>query len=84
MVLVSPKFQGPEWRGFRLKSFICTGLSAIAPIGHATLLWGTGFVARVGVPYYFAEGLLLLIGCYFYKVCEFFRFLFKNVRSKEQ
>lgn len=68
MILVSPKFQGPEWRVFRLRSFICTGMSAFAPIGHATLRWGPGFVARIGVPYYLGEGLLILIGCYFWEV----------------
>lgn len=41
MVLLSPWFRAPEWRGLRLASCIATGMSAFAPIGHAWYLWGT-------------------------------------------
>lgn len=68
VMLLSPKFRGPEWRLFRLGSFICTGLSAFAPIGHGWIRWGGVYVASIGVPYYLLEGLLLVTGCYFWEV----------------
>ncbi|KAL1980295.1 hypothetical protein VTN96DRAFT_4383 [Rasamsonia emersonii] len=67
VILLTPKFHGPQWRRFRLNCFILTGFSAFAPIGHGTLRWGMEFVRKTGVPYYFAEGALVLIGCYFYE-----------------
>ncbi|KAL1881530.1 hypothetical protein Plec18167_003126 [Paecilomyces lecythidis] len=66
-MLVSPWFQDPSWRTFRLMSFIFTGLSAFAPIGHGTLIWGPEFLSNIGVPYYLLEGLLLIIGCFFWE-----------------
>ncbi|OJJ43150.1 hypothetical protein ASPZODRAFT_136707 [Penicilliopsis zonata CBS 506.65] len=66
-ILLHPRFRGPEWRMFRLWSFISTGLSAFAPIGHALLLWGPGHVWGIGVPYYLLEGVFLLVGCYFWE-----------------
>ncbi|KAJ9262385.1 hypothetical protein DTO212C5_7940 [Paecilomyces variotii] len=66
-LLVSPWFRDPSWRTFRLMSFICTGLSAFAPIGHGTLIWGPEFLSNIGVPYYLLEGLLLIIGCFFWE-----------------
>lgn len=68
MALLSPQFRGPEWRSFRLASFICTGLSAFAPIGHACVLWGESYLWKIGVQYYLLEGLFLIIGCYFWEV----------------
>ncbi|KAI9933795.1 hypothetical protein ASPWEDRAFT_105127 [Aspergillus wentii DTO 134E9] len=67
ITLLSPRFTGPEWRSFRLASFICTGLSAFAPIGHAWVLWGPEYLAAIGVPYYLLEGVFLIIGCYFWE-----------------
>lgn len=49
-------------------SFICTGLSAFAPIGHGTFIWGPVFITNIGVPYYFLEGVFLFIGCFFWEV----------------
>ncbi|GIK06178.1 hypothetical protein Aspvir_001822 [Aspergillus viridinutans] len=66
VALLSPRFRGPEWRSFRLGSFICTGLSAFAPIGHACVLWGVSYLWKIGVQYYLLEGLFLIIGCYFW------------------
>lgn len=68
MVLLSPWFRAPEWRSLRLASCIATGLSAIAPIGHAWYLWGSAHLMGIGVPYYLLEGAFLLIGCYIYQV----------------
>lgn len=70
-VLLSPRFRGPEYRLFRLGSFIVTGLSSLAPIGHVWILWGPAYVRGIGVPYYFLEGLFLIIGCYLWEVCPF-------------
>ncbi|RLL92871.1 hypothetical protein CFD26_100068 [Aspergillus turcosus] len=67
VALLSPQFRGPEWRSFRLASFICTGLSAFAPIGHACVLWGVPYLWKMGVQYYLLEGLFLIIGCYFWE-----------------
>lgn len=75
VILLTPKFHGPQWRRFRLNCFILTGFSAFAPIGHGTLRWGMEFVRKTGVPYYFAEGALVLIGCYFYEVRFLLRLL---------
>lgn len=68
VVLLIPHFRGPEFRSLRLASFISTGLSAFAPIGHVWLVWGSTRLQRMGVPYYCMEGALLLIGCYFWEV----------------
>ncbi|KAJ5699129.1 hypothetical protein N7462_001134 [Penicillium macrosclerotiorum] len=66
LVLLGPWFRAPEWRTLRLASFIATGMSAFAPIGHAWYLWGYHYLFRIGVPYYLLEGALLLTGCYIY------------------
>lgn len=66
-VLLISKFRGPDWRTFRLSVFICTGLFAFVPIGHALILWGPGHLWQIGVPYYLWEGLFLLCGCYFWE-----------------
>lgn len=67
-ILLSPRFRGPDWRLFRLGSFVATGLSAFAPIGHAWVLCGPLYVWGIGVPYYLLEGVLLVIGCCFWEV----------------
>lgn len=71
ITLLSPKFRGPQFRSLRLAAFIGTGLSAIAPIGHVWLAWGSNRLEKMGVPYYFLEGVLLFIGCYFWEVGVF-------------
>lgn len=68
MLLLNPRFSGPEWRSFRLGCFVGTGLTAFAPIAHALVLWGPTYVCGIGVPYYLLEGLFLIIGCYFWEV----------------
>lgn len=67
--LLNPRFNGPEWRRVRLAGSIGTGLSAFVPIAHAWVLWGRVYLWNVGVPYYLLEGLLLLIGCWFWEAC---------------
>ncbi|KAF8421360.1 hemolysin-III channel protein Izh2 [Tirmania nivea] len=66
-VVVNPKFQGRQWRTFRLTLFVATGLSAVAPIGHGLKLFGLDQMNKQsGLPYYLFEGLHLVIGAYFY------------------
>ena len=67
-MLLSPKFAGPQWRTFRLLSFIGTGLSAFAPIAHGVALFGFDGLSKRGVPYYLAEGALMIVGSLFYEV----------------
>lgn len=67
IILLHPRFQGRDWRTFRALTFVCTGLSAVAPLAHATLLFGvSGMLKRSGLPYYLVEGALHLIGVFFY------------------
>ena len=72
VVLLIPHFRGPEFRSLRLASFISTGLSAFAPIGHAWLVWGSTRLEQMGVSYYVVEGMLLFAGCYFWEVSRLF------------
>ncbi|KAF8249207.1 hemolysin-III family protein [Wilcoxina mikolae CBS 423.85] len=68
-IIVHPKFQGRAWRTFRLSTFILTGLSAVAPITHGIKIFGWKQMNRQsGLPYYLLEGVLLLIGAFFYNV----------------
>ncbi|KAF8242571.1 hemolysin-III channel protein Izh2 [Wilcoxina mikolae CBS 423.85] len=68
IIILNPKFQGPRWRTFRLSTFICTGLSALAPITHGIKIFGLQQMSKQsGLPYYLFEGLLLVIGAFFYK-----------------
>ncbi|BDD61602.1 hypothetical protein MPDQ_004577 [Monascus purpureus] len=47
ITLLSPKFRGPQFRSLRLAAFIGTGLSAIAPIGHVWLAWGSNRLEKM-------------------------------------
>lgn len=67
-ILLNPKFSGPQWRTFRLFSFVGTGLSAFAPIAHAAALFGLDGLSKLGVLHYLAEGMLLIIASYIYEV----------------
>ncbi|RPB19327.1 mPR-like GPCR protein [Terfezia boudieri ATCC MYA-4762] len=67
LVVVNPKCQGRRWRTFRLSLFVATGLSAVAPICHGLKLFGWDQMNKYsGLPYYLLEGLLLVVGAYFY------------------
>ncbi|KAF8535796.1 hemolysin-III related-domain-containing protein [Trichophaea hybrida] len=67
IIIINPKFQGREWRTFRLSTFILTGLSALAPITHGIKIFGLQQMNRQsGLPYYLLEGVILLIGAFFY------------------
>ncbi|KAI3339576.1 mPR-like GPCR protein [Ustulina deusta] len=67
IIMVAPCFQGPKWRTFRLVVFVVTGLSGFAPIIHGIHMFGFAqMVKQSGLPYYFAEGGLFLIGAVTY------------------
>lgn len=71
VIMLAPCFQGPKWRTFRLVVFVVTGLSGFAPIIHGIHMFGFAQMARQsGLPYYFAEGGLFLIGAITY-ACRF-------------
>ncbi|KAI0102531.1 mPR-like GPCR protein [Nemania sp. FL0031] len=67
VIMLAPCFQGPRWRVFRLAVFVVTGLSGLAPIVHGICMFGFArMVRQSGLPYYFAEGGLFLIGAVTY------------------
>lgn len=68
-ILVSPKFQGRSFRTFRVGTFVFTGLSGLAPLAHGMKLFGfSQMMKRSGMPYYLGEGVVLLLGAFFYTV----------------
>ncbi|KAI1411994.1 mPR-like GPCR protein [Hypoxylon sp. FL1857] len=67
IIVVAPTFQGPRWRTLRLLTFVCTGLSGLAPIIHGIVMFGFQQMMRQsGLPYYLAEGGLFLLGAIVY------------------
>jgi predicted membrane channel-forming protein YqfA (hemolysin III family) len=58
-----------RWKTLRLSTFVATGLSAFAPIIHATSIFPYAQLDKqAGLRYYYLEGLLILIGVGFYAV----------------
>lgn len=69
IIICSPYFQGLRWRTFRLLTFVCTGLSGIAPLAHGLEMFGfTKMVHQAGLPYFLAAGSLFLVSCVIYGV----------------
>ncbi|KAI6082615.1 mPR-like GPCR protein [Hypoxylon rubiginosum] len=67
VIVLAPAFQGPRWRTLRLLTFVCTGLSGLAPIIHEIYMFGFDqTMKQSGLPYYFAEGGLFLAGAVVY------------------
>ncbi|KAH8162046.1 hypothetical protein CIB48_g6208 [Xylaria polymorpha] len=67
VIMLAPCFQGSNWRTFRLVVLVVTGLSGLAPIIHGIHMFGFAqMVKQSGLPYYFAEGGLFLIGAITY------------------
>ncbi|KAJ5759046.1 hemolysin-III channel protein Izh2 [Penicillium odoratum] len=67
MVLVNPRFQGLQWRTFRVGTFMAMGLSGIAPLVHGVAVFGFSQMMRQsGAPFYIAEGVLLGLGAVVY------------------
>jgi adiponectin receptor len=68
-LLLNPKFQGQPSRKFRVCIFISTALLGFAPLAHGINIYGFAQMQRQsGMPYFLAEGLLLIIGALFYTV----------------
>ena len=66
-IVVNPAYQSRQYRLFRLSVFVMTGLSAFAPIIHASSLFPLEQLHKQsGLPYYYAEGGLILMGALIY------------------
>ncbi|KAK3934213.1 mPR-like GPCR protein [Diplogelasinospora grovesii] len=66
-IMVNPRFSGRKWRTFRTLTFVATGLSGFAPLGHGVYLFGVPqMMLQSGMPYYLAEGGLLCLGALVY------------------
>ncbi len=64
-------FRGPKWRTFRVLTFVGTGLSGLAPLGHGIYMFGfSQMLKQSGLPYYLAEGALFCLGAFLYAVRE--------------
>lgn len=69
LLMVNPKVQGQEWRTFRALTLVFTGLSGFIPVIHGTIVFGVSrMMEQSGLPYYLAEGALLLLGALIYTV----------------
>ncbi|KAI4279868.1 MAG: hypothetical protein L6R38_004903 [Xanthoria sp. 2 TBL-2021] len=67
IILVNPSLQGPRYRTLRICTFVFTGLSGFAPLIHGIKRFGIARMIRSsGMPFYLLEGLLLIIGAFFY------------------
>ncbi|KAL1954448.1 hypothetical protein VTO42DRAFT_1172 [Malbranchea cinnamomea] len=67
LILLNPRFQGQKWRLFRVSTFVCTGLSAVAPLAHGMSMFGTAYMLKhSGLSYYLVEGFLHILGVFFY------------------
>lgn len=66
-ILIHPAFQSRQYRLFRLSVFLLTGISAFAPIVHASRLFPLEQLNKQsGLPFYYAEGGLVLLGALVY------------------
>ncbi|KFY61292.1 hypothetical protein V497_03039 [Pseudogymnoascus sp. VKM F-4516 (FW-969)] len=66
-LIVNPKFQGRPSRKFCVCMFISTAFSGFAPLAHGIKIYGLAQMQRQsGLPYFLAEGLLLIMGALFY------------------
>lgn len=69
IVHVAPKFSGTDWRTFRAMIFVAMGFSGFAPIIHGTVSYGFHeMLVHRGLMYWFGEGLMFLLGTFFYIV----------------
>ncbi|KAI1339675.1 adiponectin receptor protein 1 [Xylariaceae sp. FL0016] len=69
VIVLAPVFQGLKFRTFRLLTFVCMGLSGIAPVIHGIKMFGFAqMIKQSGLPYYLAEGGLFLLGAVVYVV----------------
>lgn len=65
--VVHPDLQGPKYRKGKAYAFIATALTGFAPITHGLYLYGWDYMwVRSGMPFWFLEGLIYLIGAVFF------------------
>ncbi|KAM5354022.1 hypothetical protein ACJ41O_000672 [Fusarium nematophilum] len=66
-ILVNSRFQGKKWRSFRVLTMVATGLSGFAPLTHGIVIFGLPqMMKQSGMPYYLAEGAMLILGALIY------------------
>ncbi|CAH0021536.1 unnamed protein product [Clonostachys rhizophaga] len=59
-----------KWRLLRLLTLVATGFSALAPIIHAATMFPYWQLDKqTGLRFYYAEGVAMVSGVYFYAVC---------------
>ncbi|CAD6446295.1 cb01f7fd-419a-4c33-a0d2-99a92df966fc [Sclerotinia trifoliorum] len=67
ILLLHPRFQGLQWRTFRVCMFIGTACSAFAPIINGIVYFGWHeVVGGTGMPWYLGEGGVLVLGAMVY------------------
>ncbi|KAK2781942.1 hypothetical protein FQN52_001251 [Onygenales sp. PD_12] len=64
--MLNPYYQGPEYRNFRLASFVSTALSGFAPVIHGAIIFDRETFNNCGIPFYLLEGALLILAAYIY------------------
>ncbi|KAF4549814.1 ADIPOR-like receptor IZH2-like protein [Elsinoe fawcettii] len=62
IVLLTPKFQGPDYRTFRLACFCLMGVSGFVPMIDSLAHYGWAHSMRYSIHYYLIEMLLELLG----------------------
>jgi adiponectin receptor len=68
ILVIHPKyFQGLQYRKLRVAAFVGLGLSGCIPIAHGIGIYGWHHMwLASGMPYYFLEGAILVLGAFFY------------------
>ena len=67
VLVVHPRLQGMKYRSYRTWAFVLTGLSGFAPVIHGLCLYGWEEMwVRSGMPYWYLEGAVYLIGAFFF------------------
>lgn len=70
VILLLPQLSGPRWRSIRVTAFCATSASICIPFIHAIALRGFASAMKAtGIPYYLAEGALLVFGVICFSVC---------------
>ncbi|GAA5832124.1 hypothetical protein JCM11251_004248 [Rhodosporidiobolus azoricus] len=65
--VVSPHARTPEYRRIRTWTFICLGLSAVFPVGHAVWRYGLeGASVAISLPWLVLGGALYIVGALLY------------------
>lgn len=66
-VSILRRFRTPQWRPFRAAMFVGMGMSAIFPVVHGLVLYGTGqMVRQIGLWWVLLQGFLYTLGAAIY------------------